>query len=393
MGQRPWLKVASTAVVFSLSAGLLFGCGGSKNSTNSSGGGEAKQEEKKPIKIGAVLLQSGANAGYGIAQRAGIELAADEINKAGGIKGAKIELFFEDSKGNKDEAITAVRKLIDKDEVTAIIGPTLSGEMFGAGPVANEAGVPILGISTTAQGITDIGKYVFRNSLPEAGVLPTVVTKSIEALGLKKVAVLWDAKDDFSVSGYKTFKDEFTKNKVEIVEEASFQTKDQDFKAQLTKVLAKQPDALVVSSLYQEAALLMVQARQAGFKGAIIGGNGFNSPKLAEIAKDAAEGAIVGSPWFAGRDDAKVKKFVADYTAKAKMAPDQFAAQAYDGMYLVAEALKKGGSNRDKVRDALAAIKDFQGVTGKFSFDASRNPVMAPNVLQIKGGQYVELKK
>jgi branched-chain amino acid transport system substrate-binding protein len=379
-------------MVLALSGALLFGCGSAKDTTKSDPTPPVAVA-KAPIKIGAVLLQSGANAGYGIAQRAGVELAVDEINKAGGINGATLQVIYEDSKGSKDEAITSVRKLIDKDEVTAIIGPTLSGEMFGAGPVANEAGVPILGISTTAVGITDIGKYVFRNSLPEALVLPQTVKIAVKTLALKNVAVLWDAKDDFSVSGYKTFKDELVKNGVKIVAEASFQTKDQDFGPQVTKVLAAKPDALIVSSLYQEGAMLMVQARKVGFKGAIVGGNGFNSPKLAEIAQDAAEGTIVGSPWFADREDAKVKKFVADYTAKTGgRGPDQFAAQAYDGTYLIAQALKVGGADRDKVRDALATIKNYEGVTGKFSFDEQRNPVMQPFVLQIKGGKYSELK-
>jgi branched-chain amino acid transport system substrate-binding protein len=386
------VRVVAGAMVLALSGALLFGCGGAKDPAKSDPAPPVAAA-KPPIKIGAVLLQSGANAGYGIAQRAGVELAVDEINKAGGINGAPIQVIYEDSKGSKDEAITSARKLIDKDEVTAIIGPTLSGEMFGAGPVANEAGVPILGISTTANGITDIGKYVFRNSLPEALVLPQTVKIAVTTQKLKNVAVLWDAKDDFSVSGYKTFKEELLKNGVNIVAEASFQTKDQDFGPQITRVLAAKPDALIVSSLYQEGALLMVQARKVGFKGAIVGGNGFNSPKLAEIAQAAAEGTIVGSPWFAGRDDAKVKKFVADYTAKTGgRAPDQFAAQAYDGAYLIAQALKVGGSNRDKVRDALAAIKNYEGVTGTFSFDQNRNPVMQPFVLQIKDGKYSELK-
>jgi branched-chain amino acid transport system substrate-binding protein len=373
-------RVAAFGVALAMTVGLLAGCGGS-----AAGG--------KPLKVGAVFILSGNNAGYGLAQRPGVELAVEEINKAGGINGRQIEVTFEDSQGKTEEAVNAVRKLIDKDEVLAIIGPTLSGEMSSAGKVAQEAGVPILGVSTTAQGITDIGNFVFRNSLPEAGVLPHTVGAAKAKYNLKKVAVLWAANDQFSVSGYNTFKEELKKQSIEITTEASFNTGDREFGPQITKVLATKPDALVVSSLYQEAALFMVQARQAGYKGPIIGGNGFNSPKLAEVAKDAAEGSIVGSPWFAGRDDAKVKAFVKAYTEKTGKAPDQFAAQAYDGMKLIAEALKKGGENRDKIREALAGIKNYEGVTGKFAFDEKRNPVMTPFVLEIKGGQYVELKK
>lgn len=386
-------RFMASAVALTLGASILFGCGGSSGSStgsSSGSGGEAKQ----PVKVGAVFILTGANSGYGIAQRAGVEIAVDEINKAGGINGAQLQVIFEDSQGNKDQAINAVRKLIDKDSVTTIIGPTLSTEMFAAGPVANEAGVPILGISTTAAGITDIGKYVFRNSLPEAGVLPHTIKRAIDKHKIKKVATTWAANDDFSKSGYETFKAELKKANVEIAVEASHNLKDQQFDAQITRLLAGKPDAIVISSLYQEAALFMVQARKAGYTGPFIGGNGFNSPALIDVAKEAAEGAIVGSPWYGGRDNAKVKAFVAAYTAKMNgKGPDQFAAQAYDGTYLVAEALKKAGStNRDKVRDALAGVKGYDGVTGKFAFDANRNPDMAPFVLEVKGGKYIELK-
>lgn len=410
MARQGWM---TRAVMLVLAVGLLFGCGGGKpagEGTANQPGGAASQSggaaqsgdaagqsgntaTGEPLKVGAVFILSGGNAGYGVAQRGGVELAVEEINQAGGIHGRPLEVIFEDSQGQTDEAVNATRKLIDRDEVIAIIGPTLSGEMFSAGKVANDSGVPVLGVSTTAQGITDIGPYVFRNSLPEAGVLPHTVKRSIDSFGLKKVALLWAANDDFSVSGYKTFKEELQKNGVEIVAEASFNTKDTEFGPQITKVMQANPDALVISSLYQEAALFMVQARRAGYQGPFIGGNGFNSPKIAEIAQDAAEGAVVGSPWYAGRDDAKVKQFVEKYQAKMKMGPDQFAAQAYDGIRLIAEALKQGGDDREKVREALAAIKNYEGVTGRFSFDENRNPVMEPYILQIKGGKYVELPK
>lgn len=397
MSNRPFHRMVSSAVALTLTAGLLFGCGGTKEAKPAAGEqpkSEQKADAKKPIKVGAVFILTGGNSSYGIAQRAGVELAAAEVNKAGGINGSQVEVIFEDSQGKKDDAINAVRKLIDKDEVTAIIGPTLSAEYFGAGPVAVQSGVPILGISTTAKGITDIGKYAFRNSLPEDKVLPYTVKKATEKFALKKVAGLVCTNDDFSKSSYETFKTELKNNKVELVSEASFNTKDTEFGAQLTKVLASNPDALVISGLYQEAALIMVQARKMGYKGPFIGGNGFNSPALIDIAKDATEGAVMGSPWFSGRDDAKVKKFVADYQAKmGGKSPDQFAAQAFDGFMLIAEALKKSGStNRDKVRDALAEVKGYEGVTGKFAFDADRNPDMAPFVLTIKNGKYEEIK-
>lgn len=410
------LKRSSSVMALLLtSAIILAGCGGAgggstqsgnqTGSQNSSQGGtqapaqtpaepakETPTESKDPIKVGAVFILSGASSGYGISQRAGVELAVADVNAAGGINGRPLEVIFEDSQGSNDEAITAVRKVIDRDEVAAVIGPTLSSEMFAAGPVANESGVPILGVSTTVPGITDIGEYVFRNALPEAKVIPHTVARSIEAFGVKRAALLYATDDDVSKSGAGIFKAELEKNGIEIVEEATFSVKDTDFGAQITKVMAANPDAFYISTLYNSAALLMVQARQAGYTGHFVGGNGFNSPALIEVGKDAVEGAVVGSPWFVGRNDPKVQKFVADHTARMGKGPDQFAAQAYDGMMLIAEALKKAGStDHDAVRDALATIRDYDGVTGKFSFDENRDPVMTPFILHIKDGKYAEL--
>lgn len=404
-------RFSSVMALLLTSAIILAGCGGagggstqsgnqteSQSSSQSSAQPSASTETQQPaasadpIKVGAVFILSGASSGYGISQRAGVELAVADINAAGGINGRPVEVIFEDSQGSNDEAITAVRKLIDRDEVSAIIGPTLSSEMFAAGPVANESGVPILGISTTVPGITDIGEYVFRNALPEAKVIPHTVKRSIEHFGVKRAALMYATDDDVSKSGADIFRNELKNNGIEIVEEAQFSVKDTEFGAQVTKVLAANPDAIYISSLYNAAALLMVQARQAGYTGHFIGGNGFNSPALIEVGKDAVEGAVVGSPWFVARNDPKVQKFVADHTAKMGKGPDQFAAQAYDGMMLIAEALKKAGStDRDAVRDAMAAIRDYDGVTGKFSFDENRDPVMTPFILQIKDGKYAEL--
>lgn len=407
-----WRRFRSVGGLLLVSALLLAACGGAKTAggavggpTDAAGGGTQSEPAQvgaggtsgggatgEPIKVGAVFILSGASSGYGISQRAGVELAMADINAAGGINGRPVEVIFEDSQGSGDQAITAVRKLIDRDEVVAIIGPTLSTEMFSAGPVANDSGVPILGVSTTVPGITDIGEYVFRNSLPEAKVIPHTVARSVERFGIKRAAVLYANDDDVSRSGAEIFKAELQKNGVEIVDEATFSVKDTEFGPQITKVMASHPDAFFISTLYNSAALLMVQARQAGYTGHFIGGNGFNSPALIEVGRDAVEGAVVGSPWFVGRNDPRVQKFVSDHTAKMGKGPDQFAAQAYDGMMLIAEALKAAGStDRDAVRNALAAIRDYEGVTGKFSFDENRDPVMTPNILQIRDGKYVEL--
>lgn len=362
------------------------GCGGASApaaSSGSQGGGAAK--------IGVVAYLTGGGAAYGQSQKEGLELAKDEINAQGKVK---IELAFEDSRGNNTEAINAVNKLVNKDNVVGLIGPTLSGEMFAAGPIANQSGVPVMGTSTTAEGITEIGEYVFRNALPESSAVPQAVKKSVEKYNLKKVALMYSSNNDWAVSGYKTMVKALKDNGVEIIATETFADKDTDFSAQLTKIASLKPDAVMVSSLYQEAALVLKKAREIGIDVPFVGTNGFNSPELIKIAGKAADGAVVASPWYPGKENEKIKKFVADYKAKYNKVPDQFAAQAYDALYIYASALEKAGSSTDrkKLRDSLATIKDFQGVTGKFSFDDKRNPLMDATVLIVKDGQFTELK-
>ncbi|TGE39473.1 branched-chain amino acid ABC transporter substrate-binding protein [Desulfosporosinus fructosivorans] len=362
------------------------GCGGgSAPAANSaSQGGEA-------AKIGVVAYMSGGGAAYGQAQKEGLELAKDEINALGKVK---IELVYEDSRGDKTEAINAANKLINKDNVVGIIGPTLSGEMFAVGPIAHQSGVPIMGTSTTAEGITDIGEFVFRNALPESSAVPQAVKMAVQKYNLKKVALMYSSNNDWAVSGYKTMEQALKDNGVEVLATETFADKDTDFSAQLTKISSLKPDAVMVSSLYQEAALVLRKARETGINVPFVGTNGFNSPELIKIAGKAAEGAIVASPWYPGKENEKIKKFVADYKAKNNKVPDQFAAQAYDALYIYASALEKAGSSTDrtKLRDSLATIKDFQGVTGKFAFDDKRNPLMDATVLIVKDGQFTELK-
>lgn len=378
-------RITAGLLVASLAA-VAAGCGGSSQSSqgsNAQTGGVAK--------IGVISMLSGGGAAYGEAIRQGLELARDEINAKGKIK---VELVIEDSKGDKNEAINAVNKLIHKDNVLSVMGPALSGEMFAVGPIANQAGVPIMGTSTTAEGITEIGEYVFRNSVPESLAIPQAVKQAKEKYGIKRVAIMYANNNDFSVSGFKTFEQTLKASGIEIVTIETFADKDTDFSAQLTKFATLKPDAVMVAGLYQEAALILKKARELGINVPFVGNNGFNSPQLIKSGGAAAEGAIVASPWFPGKNDDKVKNFVAAYKNKYGKEPDQFAAQAYDALFIMAEAIEKSGSTSDraKVKDNLKTLKDFSGVTGKFAFDEKRNPAMEVNVLVVKDGNFIELK-
>jgi branched-chain amino acid transport system substrate-binding protein len=355
------------------------------------------------IKVGVAEALSGGAAQYGNSIRNGFQLAAEEINAAGGINGDKLQLVVEDEQGKKEEAINVFKKLIFQDKVLMVFGPTLSNSAQAADPIAQAAKVVVFGTSNTADGITSIGDHVFRNSVTEADVLPETIKMAVKKSGIKKVAVMYGNDDVFTKSGYDNFKKALEDLKIPVTSTETFAKGDVDFKAQLTKIKAGNPDAIVLSALLAEGAPIMVQARQLGLNVPFIGGNGMNSVKVFELAKDKSDGLYVGSPWSSSNATAENSKFIKSYSEKYKAAPDQFAAQAYDALYVTAQALKKVklsgdlAADRKVVRDALPNAK-WTGATGAFQFrratdragkpagyDAQQTPIISVT----KGGQFV----
>jgi branched-chain amino acid transport system substrate-binding protein len=325
------------------------------------------------IKLGAAEALTGNAAQYGAPIRRGLELALGEINNAGGINGQKINLSVEDEQGRKEEAINVFKKLIFQDKVLMLFGPTLSNSAQASDPVAQGARVVVFGTSNTADGITSIGNYVFRNSVTEADILPVTLQVTAQKTGLKKVAVLYGNDDIFTKSGYDNFNKALQSLKIPVTATETFAKGDVDFKPQLTKIKASNPDAIVLSALVAEGAPIMVQARQLGITVPFIGGNGMNSPRVFELAKDRSDNLWVGSPWSIENPAAENQKFIGAYQKAHGSQPDQFAAQAYDAMHIVAQALKKikiSGkleADRRALRDALPAIQ-WTGATGGFKF-------------------------
>lgn len=347
----------------------------------------ALAQSKEPVTIGAIEILTGPNNKYGIAIKNGFDLALDSVNKNGGVLGGRpLAIAYEDSAGNKDQAINAARQLIGRSKVPLILGPTLSNEMFAAGPVANERKIPIVGTSTTANGITAIGPYVFRTSLPEADVVPVTLKTAQQKLGIKKVAVMYGNDDAFTKSGYDVMKGALEKLGIETLTTETFGSKDTDFSAQLTKIKSLNPDAIVVSALVEAGSGILLGKKALGFpeKVRVIGGNGLNAPKVMEIAGDAANGTLVGSPWFVGKSDPASQKFVEAYKAKYNVEPDQFAAQAYDTLFIVAKAINDAGAAEpEKIKDALGNVK-YTGVMGPFAFTANRDPAETSGVVVIE---------
>ncbi|AJP57037.1 ABC transporter substrate-binding protein [Pandoraea vervacti] len=355
------------------------------------------------LKIGVAEALSGGAAQYGIAIKNGFQLAADEINAAGGINGNKLVLQVEDEQGKKEEAINVFKKLIFQDKVLMVFGPTLSNSAQAADPIAQAGKTVAFGTSNTADGITSIGDYIFRNSVTEADVLPETIKVAAKHTGIKKVAVLYGNDDVFTKSGYDNFKKALEDLKIPVTTTETFAKGDVDFKAQLTKIKASNPDAIVLSALIAEGAPIMVQARQLGINVPFIGGNGMNSVKIFDLAKGSSDGLWVGSPWSIENNTPANTKFIAAYKAKYNVAPDQFAAQSYDAMYIAAGAIKNvkisGNLDADRkaLRDALPKVT-HDGATGKFAFrqamgkngkPAGYDAQQAPIVSVTKGGKYV----
>lgn len=333
------------------------------------------------VTIGALFTLSGGASVYGTPQRYGVELAVQQINESGFLGDATLEVLFEDSASENEQAISAMTKLVEEDQVVAVIGPTLSREAFSADPIAQDNGTPVLGVSNTATGITDMGDFVFRNSLPESAVVPGVIEQANERFGFQTAALIYANDDDFTVSGYEVMLEAFEAAGVEVVAQETYATGDADFRTQLTNIIDSNPDILAISALAVEAVQIINQAHELGYDGLVMGGNGLNDPGVLTQTGAASDGLMVGAAWNIASTNPLSVDFVADYEAAYGETPNQFSAQSYTGAWLVAAGIRCADStDRVAVRDALAGITDFDTPLGTYSFDEDRNPIHAPVV-------------
>ncbi|HVR61915.1 MAG TPA: ABC transporter substrate-binding protein [Polyangia bacterium] len=342
------------------------------------------------VKIGAALSMTGAAAVYGGSQKAGVQAAVDEINKSGHLKGVKLEVVFEDDASTKEQGIAVFQRFINKDKVAAIIGPTLSNTATAADPLAQSAKVPVVAVSNTApKGITDIGDYIWRVSLTEAQVIPGALKRLQARLKFKKAAVLYGNDDAFTQAGYNVMKAALDASGTTIVGTQTFAKPDRDYNAQLTALKGLGPDILLVSALAENAAGIVSQARQLGWNVPIMGGNGFNSPALIKNAGPAAEGVYVGTAWNKVSADAANQAFL-KLMKERNVDPDQFCAQAYSGVLVIADAVKQAGGKhgRDDIKGAFAKVKGLATPLGVFSFLPNRDGDHEPAVQWVKDGKF-----
>lgn len=375
-------KVMKTIGICSMAAIMMAGVSGCGGKT----GGAVSSGAKNAAKIGFTAALTGGAAAYGKSEEEGVRLAVEEINKKGDFP---IDLLVEDTKAVPADSMNATKKLI-QEKVSLIIGPMTSNEAKAAGPIIQNAKVPSLEISVTAENITDIGDCIFRNSVPESKNIPQTVKKTHKLLGYKTAAILYAHDNEQHVTAQKYFQKTMEEEGVQVIDVETFGSKDSEYSAQLTNIQHKAPDVIVVCSYYQEGSRILKKMREMGMDQPVLGDNGFVSPELGKMAGAAADNVYVSSMWSADRKDEKVQKFVENYTKAYGRAPDQFAASAYDGVYMAMDAMQRAGTTTDhkKIRDALAQMKDFKGVCGTFSFDEKRDPVVDLILMKMQDGKF-----
>lgn len=363
------------AVVLFISAFFIFSC--------------TKKTNENEILIGSYTSNTGATATFGVFQKNGIEMAIEEINAAGGIKGKQIKHINYDNKSDNDETLAVVNRLISQDQVLAVLGEATSGKSKIGGQVAQQNKVVMLSPSATNPEVTQIGNYIFRSCFIDPFQGYVMAKFMTENLKFKKAAILRDIKSDYSMGLSNVFAEEIKKMGGEIVADISYQEGDMDFKSQLTAIKTKNPEAIFVPGYYNEVALLAKQLKELGMKQILLGGDGWSSPDLYKIAKEAINGHYFSNHYTTESSDPKTSDFVKKFKTKYNADADVMAALGYDAVYLLAEAMKNAKEiNRETIREELSKVKDFHGVTGKMSMNEKRDAVKNAVVVQVQGPEY-----
>jgi branched-chain amino acid transport system substrate-binding protein len=342
------------------------------------------------ILIGEYGSLTGGIATFGISTKNGSEMAFNEINQKGGVLGKQVKLLVEDDQSKPEEAGTVVTKLINQNHVIAVLGHVASSHSLAAAPICQANQVPMVSPSSTNPRVTQVGNYIFRVCFIDPFQGAVMAKFAADTLKLKKVAILVDVRSDYSVGLQTFFRQQFRQLGGEIVAEQSYSQGDSDFRAQLTQIKSLNPEAIYVPGYYTEVGTIVHQARELGITVPFLGGDGWDSPKLWEIGGTALNGCYFSDHYSTDDPNPAVQKFVNDYKAQYKEVPDALAALAYDAARILADAITRAGSTDGaKVRDALAATKDFPGVTGSITINSDRNAVKPAVVLKVENGKYL----
>ena len=353
-------------------------------------GGPAAGGETGQIVVGYYGDLTGRTSNFGVSTRNGVLMAADEINKAGGINGRQITILSEDDEGRPEKAATVVTKLIDQDRVIALLGEVASGNTLAAAPKAQSAHVPMISPSSTNPAVTQVGDYISRVCFIDPFQGEVMAKFSANTLKAKTAAIMLDFNSPYSRGLTEFFEKSFTKFGGKVVSKQSYTQGDRDYKGQLTSIRSLKPDVIYVPGYYGEVGVIAKQAKQLDIQVPLLGGDGWDAPQLWELGGDALNGSYISNHYSVEDPSPAIQKFVGDFKARYNIAPDALAALGYDAMRVLADALKRAGTSEGpKLRDAINTTKNFPGVTGVITIDADRNAVKPAVVLKLQGGKYV----
>jgi branched-chain amino acid transport system substrate-binding protein len=379
-----------TTVLGLLALSLLGACkkpgGGSGPSGAASGAGSSV--ESKEIVVGHFASMTGNTAHFGQDTDKAVRLAVDEANTAGGVLGKKVRVVTLDDRGDSAEAASAVTRLIDVEHVTALIGEVASSLSLSGGRVAQRRQIPMISPSSTNPRVTEVGNFIFRVCFLDPFQGKVMATFAKDNLKFTKVAILKDVKNDYSIGLAEAFKVAFTKIGGTVVAEQSYSAGDTDFSAQVTAIKSSGAQALYVPGYYSEVGAIARTAERLGVKAPLMGGDGWDAPDLFKIGGAALEGSYFSNHFALDVATPKAQKFVADFTKKYGQAPTGLGALGYDAAAVLLDSLKRAGkTDAAALRDAIAATKGFEGVSGTISIDAGRNAEKSAVVIKITGGQ------
>ncbi|HQY20099.1 MAG TPA: ABC transporter substrate-binding protein [Ignavibacteria bacterium] len=350
-----------------------------------------KEESKNEILIGEFASLTGSEATFGQSSHNALMLAVEEINSSGGVLGKQIKLITDDTQSKTQEVPTVVQKLINRDKVVALIGEVASSRSKAGAPIAQQFKIPMISPASTNPEVTMIGDYIFRVCFIDP-FQATVMSKfAVNSMKVKKVALLVDQKNAYSTGLADNFKNVFPGMGGEIIEEQKYSAGDKDFKAQLTSIKAKNPEAIFIPGYYTDVNLISIQAREIGLTCPLFGSDGWESEKLTEgKAKDALEGSFFSTHVSADDPAPAIQNFIKKYKEKYGSQPDAMAFLSYDAGMILFDAIKKAGdTSGDKIRDQLAKVTDYQGITGLITINSDRNAVKPAVVMEIKDGKFV----
>ena len=372
----------------------------------------AKKEDV--VLLGEFGSLTGVTATFGRSTQRGIQMAVDEINKAGGIEGKTVKIIVEDDQSKPEEAATVVKKLVTQDKVLIVLGEVASSRSLAGAPICQEEKVPMITPASTNPKVTQVGDYIFRVCFIDPFQGEVMAKFARNTLKTNKAAILKDIKNDYSVGLAQFFTETFKGLGGSIVSEESYSEGDIEFRAQLTAIKAKNPEVIFIPGYYTEVGLIARQARDLEITVPLIGGDGWDSPRLVEIGGSALENTYYSNHYTAEDPSPEIQKFISDYKTKYNEVPDAMAPLGYDAARIAFDAIKRSGilkeenlkqaykdnpqakslmdaintpKSRELIRNAIAETSDFPGVTGLITIDENRNAKKTAVVVKIESGK------